>query len=190
MSEVEKQEEQKTVVAFIAGLLIGGLLVWVFASPTETMAPDTESEGTEVAETTNTTGEGTETTNTTGATSNSGTSKTETVTPGDARLTIETQAAGEVVALKAATYPTAEGWVVIRDYADGNVGGILGAARYSMEQGLLPTEVELLRATEAGKTYAAVYFTEDGAINEAGKLYFDPRGDQQMDVILTEFTAN
>jgi hypothetical protein len=32
MSEAEKQEGQKTVVAFITGLLIGGLLVWVFSS--------------------------------------------------------------------------------------------------------------------------------------------------------------
>ena len=35
MSEAEKQESQKTVVAFITGLLIGGLLVWVFSATPE-----------------------------------------------------------------------------------------------------------------------------------------------------------
>ena len=29
----EKQEGQKTVVSFIVGLLIGGLLVWAFSGP-------------------------------------------------------------------------------------------------------------------------------------------------------------
>ena len=39
MDESNKQEGQKTVVSFIAGLLIGGLLVWVFSD-----APDSQSD--------------------------------------------------------------------------------------------------------------------------------------------------
>ena len=36
MTEQEKKENQKTVVAFAAGLLIGGLLVWVFGGSAKT----------------------------------------------------------------------------------------------------------------------------------------------------------
>jgi hypothetical protein len=68
-------------------------------------------------------------------------------------------------------------------------GGILGAARYSESQGLIPTEVELLRATEADTTYAVVFFTEDGSVDESGGLYFDPADDQQIPGIMTTFTA-
>jgi hypothetical protein len=40
MAEETQQEGQKTLVAFIVGLLIGGLLVWAFSGPSAN-APDT-----------------------------------------------------------------------------------------------------------------------------------------------------
>ena len=51
----EKQEGQKTIVSFIVGLLIGGLLVWAFSGP-EASAPkmnDEKNKTEEVKETTN-----------------------------------------------------------------------------------------------------------------------------------------
>ena len=45
----ETQDGQKTLVAFIVGLLIGGMLVWAFSGPTAT-APvaEVENEATEM----------------------------------------------------------------------------------------------------------------------------------------------
>ena len=50
MSEKEVNDSQKTVVAFIAGLLVGGLLVWVF-SDTPAQAPSEMTEDVESGET-------------------------------------------------------------------------------------------------------------------------------------------
>jgi hypothetical protein len=193
MSEVEKQEGQKTVVAFIAGLLIGGLLVWVFSSSEPAVAPTTGDTAQEVGEVSNT-NSNTNSNNT----STTNESETETTEPavaelpvGEGAIMVADQSAGSVVTISSASFPVADGWVAIRDYNNGMVGGILGAARFSQSQGLVPTEVELVRpeGIEAGKTYAAVFFTEDGSVNGSGSLYFDPAGDQQIDGILTEFTA-
>ena len=46
MSEQEKKENQKTIVAFAAGLLIGGLLVWVFGGSADTKKVDEETKDT------------------------------------------------------------------------------------------------------------------------------------------------
>ncbi len=188
MSEQEKQEGQKTVVAFIAGLLIGGLLVWVFSSPTpademDDTPSDTNTEQPATADRTNNTN-----VNTTDTSANEVVS-VPVLPTGDGAISVNGQPAGTVVALASAEFPTAEGWVAVRDYDGENVGGILGAARYSQSQGLIPKEVELLRGTEAGKEYAVVFFTEDGAVNTNGGLFFDPAGDKQIDGVLTTFKA-
>lgn len=191
MSEHEKQEGQKTVVAFIAGLLIGGLLVWIFAAPQAPTSTETTDEP-EVSETDAPNGDNSESETPTPS-DNETSSVSEsvpTLPTGDGSISVADQAAGDRIALTSAEFPTAEGWVAVRDYEGEVIGGILGAARYSESQGLIPEEVELLRSTEAGKTYAVVFFTEDGSLTEAGNLYFDPAGDQQIDGILTTFTAN
>lgn len=187
MSETEKQEGQKTVVAFIAGLLIGGLLVWVFSAPQEPTGESTETD-TEVSESEDASQIKLPTENSTDNQDKGGPA-VATLPTGNGALEVADQSGGAVVTLSSAEYPTAEGWVAVRDYDGENVGGILGAARYSQSQGLIPQEVELLRGTESGTTYAVVFFTEDGSVNDEGGLYFDPAGDQQIDGILTTFTA-
>lgn len=163
MSEEEKQESQKTVVAFIAGLLIGGLLVWVFGgSPSTDPVADTpdESNTEEVTETPS---------GSTGAESN-GTTVTQTNTPtpqpelpvGDGSVSVQDQPAGTSISLTGATYPSDEGWIGVRDYVDGQLGGLLGVVRYSKEQGLIPEAIILQRPTVAGKTYAVVFYSESG----------------------------
>lgn len=189
MSEQEKQEGQKTVVAFIAGLLIGGLLVWVFSSPSKsaqvidtTGEPNTNTE--EPATAVRDDSKNNQPDSESGVVNN-----VPTLPIGNGAISVGDQTAGNKVTLTSAEFPTAEGWVAVRDYDGTNVGGILGAARYSQVQGLIPQEIELLRNTEAGSEYAVVFFTEDGEINADSNLFFDPAGDQQIDGVMTTFTA-
>ncbi len=181
MSEVEKQESQKTVVAFITGLLIGGLLVWVFSSTPETskdVEVNIEDNNTEeVADT-----EKTEDTNTNTVT----TTTTNTTTPavGEGSIAVGDQNAGPTVALNSVTLPTESGWVVVRDYMDGVPGNILGAARYSVSEGLMPESVDLVRSTNAGGSYQVVFYTNEG------DLSFTPGIDRPIDGISTTFKAN
>lgn len=155
MGDAEKQEGQKTVVAFITGLLIGGLLVWVFSStPDEVTPPENEDVTTEERATTST--------NNQGASVSTATTNTNTSSDGEGSLSVDDQAAGKTVTLGKTTYPDTNGWIVVRDYANGVVGNILGAARYSTTEGLTPTKVTLLRSTVEGKTYKVMFHSENG----------------------------
>jgi len=158
MSEVEKQEGQKTVVAFITGLLIGGLLVWVFSSSPEDIPTDND-DTVQIGEETRDDNNNTEDTNTD---SDDG---EETVKPvvatGDGEINVADQNAGESVTLGDLEFPTNSGWVVVRDYNDGVAGNALGASRYNLNDGLIPTTVELLRSTTVGNTYQVVFFSEN-----------------------------
>ncbi len=171
MSDVEKQESQKTVVAFITGLLIGGLLVWVFSSTPE-KAVELTVEDTETEETATT--EDTETTEVTDTTD----------VVGEGSVTVADQKAGSMVAIGGTEFPTKNGWIVVRDYMDGMPGNILGAARYSADEGLAPTTVELMRATTVGSSYQVVFYTNEGGTG------FVIGEDKPIDGIATTFKAN
>lgn len=185
--EQEKQESQKTLVAFVAGLLIGGLLVWVFGGTPETnrgdMNSDTEVETSEEMSDEET--EGSEEVEASASVIDAVSEETPapTMEVGEGEIEVSNQAAGLLVDLESATFPTSEGWIGVRTFPNGQIGSILGVARYSEEQGLIPTEVELLAPTVAGRTYAVVFFTEDG------DRKFDPAYDVQMDSALTTFVA-
>lgn len=180
MSDQEKQEGQKTVVSFVSGLLIGGLLVWAFSGEPKQDAPaDTGTEENTATEEAPATEDGAAT-----AEDTKGGDTAGAMVVGDGALTVADQAAGSRVALESATFPTDDGWVAVRTYTDGQMGSILGAARYSKEQGLVPTEVVLLAPTVAGREYAVVFFSEDG------NREFNLDGDAQLEVGVTTFTAN
>jgi len=180
MTDAEKQERQKTVVAFIAGLLIGGLLVWIFSSSSSTSEEAAEqaavnSAGDDQAMMDDTKEDTMTGHNDTGMTSSDmDTSMDSVISSGDGSISVGSQPAGMEVKLARVTYPTTDGWIVVRDYADGVAGGILGAARYSTTVGLLPESVELLRATEAGSKYQVTFYTENG------DLVFDTMTDMPM----------
>jgi len=191
-TDAEKQERQKTVVAFIAGLLIGGLLVWVFSSsavtaPTEEGALTHDDESTETTEKESAkdvekmTDSMMEDTATQGSDDIQVTSVQ--MTAGDGSITVSNQEAGNVVMIDSLLLPTTDGWVVIRDYENGTSGNILGAARYGVDEGLLPSSVKLLRATEAGKSYQAVFFTDNGDRS------FNTTTDSEISGIEAVFTA-
>jgi hypothetical protein len=158
MSEAEKQEGQKTVVAFITGLLIGGLLVWVFSSTPET-EPTKVMESDSTTEMTTKSDDSKEAVVTTVKTA-----ETTKVTPvaGNGSLTVLDQTAGDEVVLGATKYPDESGWIVVRDYANGVSGNVLGAARYNLNEGLLPVSVSLLRKAVSGSAYQVGFYADNG----------------------------
>ncbi len=177
-----KQEGQKTIVSFIVGLLIGGLLVWAFSGP-EVKAPDEKKDDAEEESAEMKDGESTE------ENSSEAEVKAEEAKPvanlpvGDGKVTIEKQSAGAMVSISSATYPVEEGWIGVRDYQTGQLGGLLGVARFSKEQGLVPSGITLQRSTVAGKEYAVVVYTE------SGDKKFNLADDKQIDSIFATFTA-
>lgn len=182
MSETEKQEGQKTVISFISGLLIGGLLVWAFGGSPEgkkSTTPTGNETETAVTESATSTA-GAETTTSTETTDNE--TKPE-MTVGEGAIKVANQPAGMSVKLDGATYPADEGWIAVRSYTDGKMSNILGAARFSKTQGLVPEQVELLTPTVAGREYAVVFFSEDG------NRTFNLSGDVQLEAGMSTFKA-
>lgn len=160
MSEVEKQEGQKTVVAFITGLLIGGLLVWVFSSTPENQPADTMENDTTTEETTEMDDDTTKEAVISNVTVTESTKVTS--VSGNGTLSVTDQTAGGEISLGEIKYPNESGWIVIRDYANSTGGNVLGAARYNLDEGLTPTAVSLLRKTVSGSSYQAVFYNDNG----------------------------
>lgn len=177
MTDVETQASQRTVVAFISGLLIGGLLVWIFSPAPKDMEPS-QNEETPNAEMTEEDTAGPSDDDS--ASSDTGAS---TATNGRA-LSVADQEAGSSVTLERVAYPEENGWVVVREYANGTAGNVLGAARYDVALGLQPGTVNLVRPTVPGGTYEALFYTNEGALS------FDLGEDMPVVGISARFSAN
>ena len=169
--EQHNEDSQKTLVAFVVGLLIGGMLVWAFSGPSDKKdaKDEMETEKTEMVD------------------SNKDEMKSEDGTPklsvGDGDIVVKDQAASKSIVMEKATYPVAEGWVGVREYTDDKLGYILGVNRFSESQGLVPENIELVTSTIPGKKYAIVVYKEDGDFD------FNLAGDVQIDEIFSTFTA-
>lgn len=168
MAEENTQQSQKTVVSFIVGLLIGGLLVWVFAgSPAKAPAKSdmkNDAPKTENADTEKKAEEATPTTDTAAKPEEKKEEAKPEAVIGTGSIVVDAQKAGKEVVLGAITYPGTDGWIAVHAMNGDVLGGVIGAARYSTKDGLLPTKVELLEKapTVAGKTYAVVFHSTDG----------------------------
>ena len=197
--EEGNQEGRKTIVAFVAGLLVGGLLVMVFGGggdydEKEEMHDDEQKEemmedgdhdddhddddhDDEMME-----GDEKEMSDAEPVAGPTAPAQpAEVITPketaaapvakmGDAKASV-TASAGTSVALSSVTYPTERGWITVHNYADGTPGGVLGAARW--EVGVLePTSVELLSSISAGSTYFLGFHedNQDGTYTSAGDV--------------------
>ncbi len=167
MADVETQDSQKTLVAFVVGLLIGGMLVWAFGGPSDNAGKKDTKKTDEVTASTTKEVEGD--------------SSASAVKTGDANIKIADQGAGMTVKIDAATYPVEEGWIAVRDYQDDKEGYVLGAVRFSKRDGLNPMEIDLLRPTVAGQKYAISLYKEDGDT--------DWGNDERIEGVFGTFTA-
>lgn len=167
----EKEKNQKTVVAFIAGLLIGGLLVWVFSIAPEKKEKemDFDAIGTEQTEDVNqeegVVQEGDAPADAVKKADAAPEMKQETVISKEGgSITVNDQAAGMTITLGEVHMPVASGWIAVHELnTDGSLGRVLGASRYTEADGLKPTTVESVsRPTVAGKTYRVVIYNENG----------------------------
>lgn len=161
----DKESRQKTVVAFIAGLLIGGILVYIFAAMPdrgEKTANTEKATGTELGK------ESLGPSNTTAEVDSAmkaedAKSVASVEADRDGSLTVDDQPAGSVVTIANLSTPSNAGWVVVHEInADGSLGRALGASRYNEADGLMPVRIELLRATSANATYRVVIYSENG----------------------------
>lgn len=186
MTDVQKEEGQKTIVSFVVGLLIGGLLVWAFTgnqteAPTETL-DEANSEETANSNVGDETSVGTEDSEPTG--SETTTPSTPAMEVGDGVVIVNDQPASTRIALESVTFPMAEGWIGVRDFSNETLGPILGVVRFSQAQGLVPETIILQYPTQAGRDYAVVFFT-----NEAGERQFNLASNVQVDRIFATFRA-
>ncbi|MDP3734988.1 MAG: hypothetical protein Q8R39_01005 [bacterium] len=82
------------------------------------------------------------------------------IVSGPSAITIESQPAGETVAIKRLVLGE-RGWVVIHEDERGRPGRILGAGRF-LAGVHADVPVELLRSTESGGVYYGMIHTDDG----------------------------
>lgn len=175
MTDVQKEESQKTVVSFIFGLLIGGLLVWAFVGGNVEQHQDDKNDDT-TAESASSTEEA------------AASSTTEAVTMaslpvGEGKVTVADKKAGREVKLGEVTYPIEEGWIGVREYNDGKLGYINGVIRFSKAGNMVPTTIPLVTPTVAGREYAVMMYTN------GGDKSFNSASDKQIDTVFTTFTA-
>lgn len=176
----QNQDGQKTIVSFIVGLLIGGIVVWMFTgTPAETPTVENENEveqSEEIADADDATIE-----------LSDGTVEVQLeevgMEIGEGSVSVSNQPASSRVALNEVVFPLSDGWIGVRDYDNGQVGSILGVMRFSESEGLIPEEIVLQRSTSAGNTYAVVFFNP-GETNE-----FNPRHNSQINQVFATFTA-
>lgn len=182
-AEETTQDGSKTLVSFVVGLLIGGMLVWAFSGPADqaNVPTETEDEGT-AGEMNNDQEE--EAGSTEAVVSGESTpTPTPTLPVGDGSVVVNDQPAGMSVSLDRATYPIEEGWIGVRDYNNGQLGFIKGVVRFSAAAGVVPENIVLQDSTRAGQQYAIVVFSDNG------DNAFNPAGDVQIDQIFATFTA-
>lgn len=186
MAEEQKQpESSKTLVSFVVGLLIGGMLVWAFSGSTaETVMDEVADVASDAGEMVS---EGADAV--AGAAQNAVEATEEVVESlpnlpvGNGTIVVDDQAASREVAITRATYPINEGWVGVRQYNNGQLGFILGVVQFSAEANIVPKTISLQSPTTPGREYAVVVFESDGTRG------FNAAGDVQVDEIFATFTA-
>lgn len=184
MTDVQKEEGKKTIVSFVVGLLIGGILVWAFTGGENTEKPVTQNQDdTETNANNKNEVEGEPGDQEIAGEEVEDTQTSNDLPMGDGSITVLDQVAGASIAMASASYPIEEGWIGVRDFSNEKLGSILGVVRFSKTQGLVPEEIILQRPTVTGKNYAVVIFTENG------DRVFNSATDVQLPTIFATFSA-
>lgn len=183
-TQLVRVEEKKTysvvylLGAFIAGLIIGALLSFVWFKTEKRPAPSRVSVSTITTPTETTT-------RPLSTTSTATLEQAETIHNAGGILSIDDQPAGVSVAITQAQV-SSDQWVVIRESKNGQPGNVLGAARFV--GGATSGSVELLRAMSAGATYYGAIYKDNG--DRTFSLADDaPVRDASGNQILVSFTA-
>lgn len=192
MAEDQKQDQQqdgsKTLVSFVVGLLIGGMLVWAFSGPSDNNhegedqtrddeageVMDTDEDGDSLMDDI---ADGVDNTIDTAA------AALPSLPVGDGSISVNNQAAGTQVALESATYPVSEGWIGVQDYNDEQFGALLGVVAFSESAGIVPDAITLQSPTTAGRQYAIVMYESNGVPG------FQGGSDAKIDKVFATFTA-
>jgi len=161
--EEEKRDGQKTVVAFISGLLIGGLLMWAFSGPQKKGGPDMVKNDTAQGDIKTADQNNTQPTTDAAAptTATAADPKVE-VMAGVGSISVADQKAGMSVTLGDVKFPANGGWIAVQNIAGDKLGTTIGAARFDVKAGLIPKAIDLIGSTVAGNTYAVVFHGTDG----------------------------
>lgn len=144
-------QRTRNIVLFVLGCVVGFGIAWLIF---HNRAPSAETP------TTYTIATSSEDVTMPASDSTTATAQYATSTVSDANtLLVKDQRAGSVVFLSRIELAQA-GWVVIREYDAGEPGSIYGAARF--DAGAQQGSVELLAPTQAGYTYQAGVYYDDG----------------------------
>lgn len=149
------QQNQRTIAAFITGLLVGGLLVWIFA----TAAGQDNGEAHDHAEDDHSALEDDH--DDEHGDDNGPVRPTDDEGQGTA-LDVHNQPAGNSVEVAYVEYPAGDGWLVVHRTANGELGGAIGATRFDTDAGRFPTSIPLVAPTVAGQTYEVMFYSENG----------------------------
>lgn len=171
MEEENNQDNQKTIVSFVVGLLIGGLIVWAFSGPEQDTHDDIDMSENGAAMEMDEDDDNMD----------DGEDNDSVAVSGE--IAVPDQEASSAIAIESATYPVSEGWVGVRTYENQTLTNILGVVRFSESQGLVPDTIQLQTPTISGQTYAVVVYEEDGDFD------FSLAGDRQLDTIFDTFVA-
>ncbi len=174
MTDVQKEESQKTVVSFVFGLLIGGLLVWAFMGGDNDNKKPVDEKKDEVTATT---------TDEAQVTTEAKAEAAATLPMGEGKVVVNDKKAGREVVLAEVSYPIEEGWIGVREYNDGKLGYINGVIRFSKAGNVVPTAIPLVTPTVAGREYAVMMYTS------GGDKSFNSATDKQLDTVFTTFKA-
>lgn len=177
------EENKKTVIAFIAGLLVGGLLVFIFSEPAAknvTSNTTNDNETSEVSADDETEKNENKTVEVSNETVNT-TAPSRVIS--DGAIVVADQDAGDTVKLDSVEFPADAGWIGVRDYENGQMSGLLGVSRFNLADGLTPDSIRLLRATVAGNTYAVIFYADNG------DKTFSLANDAQLTGVMETFEA-
>ena len=150
-TDESKKMNQKLLLSFIAGLIVGGGVTW-FVIGSEVLSPTVDDvEDTTMTDTTG---------NAAGGDSSRDENGSTVMGTDNDRIIVEDQLAGDRVLLREVELTNAS-WVVVHEETDSFLGNALGAAR--LDPGVYEGGyVELLRNTETGSTYHVLMYQDNG----------------------------